>query len=57
MRLNATVETLPNNKIKLIVYADPSDPAVKIIHYFDSLDTLNKHIDKATRGQAVDVTV
>lgn len=56
-KLNSTTETLPDGKARLIVYADPKDTTVKIVHDFCCMDMLEKHVEKATVGVSFDVVI
>ena len=49
--MNSTTEYLPNNKARLIVYPKPLDPKIRITHDFDCMETLLKHVAKATKDE------
>ncbi len=52
MKLNHTVEKLPDGKIQLIVYSGAED---RIVHQFDNEYDLERYIRKATHDHGIDV--
>lgn len=57
MNCHCTVENLPSGGARLIVYSDPNNASIKVIHDFTSMDELDRYLATATKGISTDAVI